>query len=247
MYTLAQVKTSHVCNVKKYIRNLLLSGFFNLKLIKPLIVIRPQNKFFAIDAIAIFYQLYEEYNITGEKEMHSQWVWYGLYYNYYMQLFFKSPAQFKSLNAKKLVPKEVLKHAILTSSNIKWKKFYIKHSNEVLEILFVSLWLKNINMFTKWLRKYFESVHLKKHKKLFIFLTYILGNFIWNYDLFFNIRGLRVKLRGKFGKAGSIRKARKYIKRGKCSYSSKNLALAHRFITIRTATGVLGLKMEVFF
>lgn len=54
-------------------------------------------------------------------------------------------------------------------------------------------------------------------------------------------------LRGKFGKAGSVRKTRRYIKKGKCSYTAKNIALTSQTNIIRTFTGVFSIKFEVFF
>lgn len=58
---------------------------------------------------------------------------------------------------------------------------------------------------------------------------------------------MRVILRGKFGKAGSVRKTRKYIKRGKCSYTAKKIGLVSQTNVIRTLTGVFAIKFEVFF
>lgn len=242
-----------ISHTRKRLYKLLLVGFFKVNFLKPQIFVKPQHSHrvkqfdWSMAQEHIIFTLLRKYNVTSDKEYHPRHLWYRLYYNYYMQLFFQAPAMFKNLNAKNLVPKDVLHSALSSASNIKWRRVFIKNSNEVIEVLFVSLWLKNINLFVKWLRRYFEAVHLKKHKKLFAFLTYILGEFVWNYDLQFNLRGLRVKLRGKFGKAGSVRKSRKYIKRGKCSYSSKFLAYTHRSTVIRTATGVFGIKMEVFF
>jgi hypothetical protein len=94
---------------------------------------------------------------------------------------------------------------------------------------------------------YFERTNLKKHRKLFIFLQLLLGNLIWNYNIFLQLKGLRVSLKGKFGKAGSVRKTRHYIKRGKCSYTSKNIGMVSQTNIIRTLTGVFSIKFEVFF
>lgn len=98
-----------------------------------------------------------------------------------------------------------------------------------------------------WMRKYFESTNLKKHRKLFLLLNLLLGKFIWNYNLFLSLQGLRVSLVGKFGKAGSVRKTRRYIKRGKCSYTTKKIALVSQTNLIKTLTGVFSIKFEVFY
>lgn len=61
---------------------------------------------------------------------------------------------------------------------IRWKRFYIIHSNEIVEVLFLSLWLKNIKLFMDWMRKYFEKTNLKKHRKLFLLLNVLLGRLV---------------------------------------------------------------------
>ncbi len=97
------------------------------------------------------------------------------------------------------------------------------------------------------MRKHFEKTNLKKHKKLFLLLNLLIGRFIWSYNLFLGLQGLRVALIGKFGKAGSVRKSRRYIKKGKCSYTTKKIALINQTNIIRTLTGVFSIKMEVFY
>lgn len=98
-----------------------------------------------------------------------------------------------------------------------------------------------------WMRKHFEKTNLKKHRKLFLLLNLLIGRLVWNYNIFLQLKGVRVVLRGKFGKAGSVRKTRKYIRRGKCSYTTKNIGLINQTNIIRTLTGVFAIKFEVFF
>lgn len=113
--------------------------------------------------------------------------------------------------------------------------------------MFLSLWLKNLRLFMEWMRRYFEQTNLKKHRRLFLLLNIIIGRLIWGHNLFLQLKGLRVTLRGKFGKAGSVRKTRKYIRRGKCSYTTKKIAMISQTNVIRTLTGVFSIKFEVFF
>ena len=188
-------------------------------------------------------------NFVSVKSTHLEPTnfWFFLYQQYYLANLFKLPVKFKNLNSQHVVPKSLLSYMIHSVKLIKWKKYYIMHSNEIIEILFLCLWLKNTKLFMDWMRKYFERTNLKKHRKLFLLLNLLLGKLVWNYNLFLQLKGLRVVLRGKFGKAGSVRKTRKYIKRGKCSYTSKNIALVNQTNVIRTLTGVFSIKFEVFF
>lgn len=170
-----------------------------------------------------------------------------LYQQQYFSTIYKTPVLLKNINALDVVPYSTLKYLINSVKHIKWKRYFIMHSNEIIEILFISLWLKNLKLFMDWMRKHFEKTNLKKHRKLFLLLNLLIGKFIWNYNLFLNLQGLRVALIGKFGKAGSVRKTRRYIRRGKCSYTTKKIALINQTNVIRTLTGVFSIKMEVFY
>lgn len=170
-----------------------------------------------------------------------------LYQQQYFSTLYKTPVVLKNINALDVVPYSTLKYLINSVRHIKWKRYFIMHSNEIIEILFISLWLKNLKLFMDWMRKHFEKTNLKKHRKLFLLLNLLLGKFIWNYNIFLNLQGLRVALIGKFGKAGSVRKSRRYIRRGKCSYTTKKIALINQTNVIRTLTGVFSIKFEVFY
>ena len=188
-------------------------------------------------------------NLHGKRvsELDMNNFWFFLYQQHYLSNLFKLPVVFKSFNSQEVVPRSLLLYMTHSVKLIKWKKYYITHSNEIIEILFLCLWLKNIKLFMDWMRRYFEKTNLKKHRKLFLLLNLLLGKFVWNYNIFLQLKGLRVILRGKFGKAGSVRKTRKYIRRGKCSYTAKNIALINQTNIIRTLTGVFSIKFEVFF
>lgn len=174
-------------------------------------------------------------------------LWFFLYYQQYLSTIFNFPITFKVFNSRDVVPKSLIHYVVHSVKLVKWKRYYILHSNEIIETLFLCLWLKNIKLFMEWMRKYFEKTNLKKHRKLFLLLNMLLGKLVWNYNIFLQLKGLRVILRGKFGKAGSVRKTRRYIRRGKCSYTAKNIALIHQTNVIRTLTGVFSIKFEVFF
>lgn len=185
--------------------------------------------------------------LNPNTQIDSYNFWFFLYQQQYFSLLFRLPVVLKNFNSQNVIPASLLLYMLHSIKLIRWKRFYIMHSNEIVEVLFLSLWLKNIKLFMDWMRKYFEKTNLKKHRKLFILLNILLGKLVWNYNIFLQLKGLRVILRGKFGKAGSVRKTRRYIRRGKCSYTSKNIALINQTNIIRTLTGVFAIKFEVFF
>lgn len=184
---------------------------------------------------------------SGISEFSVHTFLFFLYQQHYFSTIYKTPVVLKNINALDVVPYSTLKYLINSVRHIKWKRYFIMHSNEIIEILFISLWLKNLKLFMDWMRKHFEKTNLKKHRKLFLLLNLLLGKFIWNYNIFLNLQGLRVALIGKFGKAGSVRKSRRYIRRGKCSYTTKKIALINQTNVIRTLTGVFSIKFEVFY
>ncbi len=212
--------------------------------------LRAEKSFLPYYGIASWQKLLllpNAFNCVRENQPDMHNFWFFLYQQHYFSLLFKTPMTMKSMNALDVIPRSLLLYMISSVKHVRWKKYFIMHSNEIIELLFLSLWLKNLKLFMDWMRKYFEKTTLKKHRKLFLLLNLLLGRFVWNYNLFLQLKGLRIVLRGKFGKAGSVRKTRKYIRRGKCSYTTKKIALINQTNLIRTLTGVFSIKFEVFF
>lgn len=204
-------------------------------------------RFKAVALLSKFAFLQKNSSLSSANQLNLYSFWFFLYQQHYFSCIYKTPILLKNMNAIDIVPHSILKYMINSVRNIRWKRYFIMHSNEIIEILLISLWLKNLKLFMDWMRKYFEKTNLKKHRKLFLLLNLLLGKFIWNYNLFLNLQGLRVSLVGKFGKAGSVRKTRRYIKRGKCSYTTKKIALVSQTNLIKTLTGVFSIKLEVFY
>lgn len=204
-------------------------------------------KFRAVNILSKFTLLQKTATLSSANQLNLYTFWFFLYQQQYFSHLYKTPILLKNINAISVVPYSILKYMVNSVRNIRWKRYFIMHSNEIIEILLISLWLRNLKLFMDWMRKYFESTNLKKHRKLFLLLNLLLGKFIWNYNLFLSLQGLRVSLVGKFGKAGSVRKTRRYIKRGKCSYTTKKIALVSQTNLIKTLTGVFSIKFEVFY
>ena len=173
--------------------------------------------------------------------------WMFLHETFFFTKLFKSKSTVQHINVQNLIPQGILPYIMYSTKVINWRRYRIIHSNEIIEILFLSLWLKNSNMFMRWVRYFFEKNDLKKHKKLFLLLDSLLGKVVWNFNLFLKLKGLKLSMRGKFGKAGSVRKTRRYIKKGKCTSTSKNIAIFSQTKVIRTLTGVYSLKLELFY
>lgn len=169
------------------------------------------------------------------------------YLQSYYNLLLKSPISLLNLNTAELVPAELLLHTLSALKTIKWSANSIRSSFDFVEMLFIAMSTKNINDLMGWIRSYFEKTNLKKHKKLFLFLKLIFSTLIWNYNTYFLVKGVHLSLKGKFAKSGSVRKSRRYILKGQVSRVNKGLGMLSKKFTIRTLTGVLGLKFCIFF
>ena len=58
-----------------------------------------------------------------------------------------------------------------------------------------------------------------------------------------NIKGFKIKLKGKISVAGNSRKRAILYRIGKTSYSEVNLKVLHEFTTVNTFTGVMGFQV----
>ena len=84
---------------------------------------------------------------AGISEMSVHTFLFFLYQQHYFSTIYKTPVVLKNINALDVVPYSTLKYLINSVRHIKWKRYFIMHSNEIIEILFISLWLKNLKLF----------------------------------------------------------------------------------------------------
>lgn len=173
--------------------------------------------------------------------------WFLFYTQIYYQSLMHTPVSLVNINTRNLMPQHFLLHVLATLKSVKWRVYYLPSGIKFVEMLFIAMITKNTTILMRWIRFYFEKTNLKKHKRLFLFLKLILSRLIWNYNNYFSLRGVHLSLRGKFARTGSVRKSRRYIICGKVSRTSKNIAIYSKKTTIRTLTGVMGLKLSLFF
>lgn len=174
-------------------------------------------------------------------------IYYLLYTQCYYSKLVLTPTKLLNLNSHNLIPINLLNYALKSINTYTWKSSYILSDVKFLEMIFICFLTKNFSSLINWFRAYFEKINLKKHKKLFLFIKLIFQIIIWNYNTYFLIRGCKIAIKGKFAKTGSVRKSVRYIKVGQTSRVSKNLGAIFKKTTIRTLTGVLGVKFEIYF
>jgi predicted membrane-bound dolichyl-phosphate-mannose-protein mannosyltransferase len=85
-----------------------------------------------------------KYFITSNLNKNLQITGLSSYYFFlFNQLFFsqllKTPCTLMSFNSRDIIPKNLIYYAVHSAKLIRWKKFNIIHSNEIMETLFLCL------------------------------------------------------------------------------------------------------------
>jgi hypothetical protein len=97
------------------------------------------------------------------------------------------------------------------------------------------------------LKKKFESLFYKKHKRLLYLIKLFFNNYVLIYLPTFKCLGFYFKLRGKIGVGGNSKKKAYLIKIGNNSLTTKKLKVNFKGGNIRTLVGTLGFTLMLFF
>jgi hypothetical protein len=73
--------------------------------------------------------------------------WFHLYKQLYFTHLFKISTELKNINSQKIIPHSTLMYMMYSMKAVRWKKYYVNHGNEIIEVLFLCLWLKNLKLF----------------------------------------------------------------------------------------------------
>ena len=115
------------------------------------------------------------------------------------------------------------------------------------KVLFLSFKLKDSNFFLKWYIRQEEATYYKQHK----FMVYLLEVFLKGYHGYIfansNSKGVFFYIGGKIGVTGDSKKRHIYMNYGKHSVSSKKIKLDCSKGQVKTETGVMGLRFNIFF
>lgn len=130
---------------------------------------------------------------------------------------------------------------LFINSPIKGKKFYIEFVN----IFCISLYTKDPKFIFDFLFKHFNEMHFKLQFKFVSFIkSFIKYNFSF-FKEFYSIRGLRIIVKGKIGKTGSVRKKKLILTAGSYCYSNLRLRMDEFVGPMFTPTGVIGARVII--
>lgn len=111
---------------------------------------------------------------------------------------------------------------------------------EMCEILWLSLYRRDLTLFATWLKRMMERTPFKKHKML---IRLVHKTLMANYTVLFKrsgVYGFSLDVRGKLGVTGNAKKRHIMFTIGRVSLTTKKYPLHFHQHTVRTDTGVLG-------
>lgn len=124
---------------------------------------------------------------------------------------------------------------------------YFKGTNfkikSILNLILISLYSKDIILLKNMITLVTERLHFKEHKKFFNTLKLILKKTKYIFFKVFKCNGLFLKVRGKLGVGGNLKKRKFIIKYGSFSFTKKRQKLLYNKSIIRTESGVLGMTL----
>jgi hypothetical protein len=174
------------------------------------------------------------------------------YLNYYFTNFIGFFSNMKPLfifNTNQLFGGEFVTECISHCSEVfllfkKLNKKFFKQFQLVqfMELLFFSFLKKDLNYFIKFFKFILENMFLKKHKKVFYAFDFILNKFFTKIFFFTKVRGFRFEIAGKISVTGNSKTRNKIVSFGAYSLTNKSLKISYLQDTVRTTTGVLGIK-----
>ena len=109
------------------------------------------------------------------------------------------------------------------------KGFFLK---EMFYVIFYVFKFKDVIFLKNWLKQSMERVHFTKHKKFIYFLRIFLKNLFPIFEVYFNVKGFYLDLRGKVSVAGNSKKRH-------VSILLNNYGYSHHFYKTEYTKGIV--------
>jgi hypothetical protein len=119
--------------------------------------------------------------------------------------------------------------------------------SESLEILYLSFKLKDPFFLSHWLINMMKKISFWKYRLFFRYLKYALRFFFVPIFKDLNVKGIKFKLKGKISVAGNARTRTLLQRTGQTSHSNFSHKVLSQLSLVKTFTGVMGLKVWIFF
>lgn len=118
---------------------------------------------------------------------------------------------------------------------------------ESLEILYLTFKLKDPFFLSNWLLGMMKKISFWKYRLFFRYLKYVLRFFFVPAFKELNVKGIKFQLKGKISVAGNARTRTLLQKTGVTGHASFNNKVVSELSLVPSFTGVMGLKVWIFF
>lgn len=119
--------------------------------------------------------------------------------------------------------------------------------NESLQIIYLSLKLKDPYVLSNWLVTTMGKISFWKYKTFLRYIKYVLRYFFWVIFKQLHLKGIKFQLKGKVSVAGNARTRTVFHNVGFTSHATFNNKILYKMNLVKTFTGVLGLKLWIVF
>jgi hypothetical protein len=148
------------------------------------------------------------------------------------------------LNYQELMRCLMWSHRVIHFKKVIGTGFFL---NESVQIIYVSLKLKDPHFLINWLRQTLQKISFWKLKTFFYYLRYLFRYFFSIIFPELNIKGIKFRMRGKISVAGNARTRTVVHSIGCTSQTSLDNRIVQVDDIIRTFTGVIGLRIWLIF
>lgn len=118
---------------------------------------------------------------------------------------------------------------------------------ESLEILYLTFKLKDPFFLSNWLLGMLKKISFWKYRLFFRYLKYVLRFFFFPIFKELDVKGIKFQLKGKISVAGNARTRTLLQKTGVTGHSSFNNKIVSELSLVPSFTGVMGLRVWIFF
>lgn len=123
-------------------------------------------------------------------------------------------------------------------------KFFL---GEALSIMHLSFIMHDPKLLISWFSAIIKRISFWKTRLVFRFFRYLIQNYFSKLFSQLQVKGIKVRLKGKISVSGNSRKRTILYRAGLTSHSTTKLRVLNEFTTINTFTGVMGFQIWLFY
>lgn len=118
---------------------------------------------------------------------------------------------------------------------------------EAVKIVAMAIRLKDPTFLANWIRAMLYRMSFWKYRILFRYLKFLFRYIFMANSDYFDLRGIKLQLKGKISVAGNARTRKLVLRLGNTSHSKFDNKVAYDLSFVHTFTGILGFKLWFFY